>query len=84
MKPIRFSGHAKCQLIFRGATAEEVIEAIRSSSWRPSELERLECSKEFPFNKEWNGKIYRTKRVRPIFVESEEKIIVVTVYVYYC
>ena len=37
----------------------------------------------FPFNSEWNGRWYRTKQVRPIFVEEEEEIVVVTVYTYY-
>jgi len=39
--------------------------------------------KNFPFNGEWNRKIYATKRVRPIFVEEANEIVVVTVYTYY-
>ena len=35
------------------------------------------------FGKEWNGVFYRTKQVRPIFVEEPAEIVVVTVYVYY-
>jgi hypothetical protein len=31
----------------------------------------------------WNGKVYPTKQVRPIFVEEAEEILVATVYVYY-
>ncbi|MGO9269362.1 MAG: hypothetical protein ACLQOO_03725 [Terriglobia bacterium] len=30
--------------------------------------------------REWNGKVYATKRVRPIFVEEAAEILVVTVY----
>lgn len=81
-KPIRLSEHAKNQLIFRGTTKEEIIETIETSKRIPSELNRLECRKDFAFNKLWNNKIYKTKQVRPIFVE-ENKIVVVTVYVYY-
>jgi len=44
---------------------------------------RLECFKEFPFHAVWNGKYYQTKRVRPIFVEEELEIVVVTVYTYF-
>ena len=29
------------------------------------------------------GKVYRTKRVRPIFADETNEILVVTVYVYY-
>lgn len=32
---------------------------------------------------EWNGKVYATKQVRPIFVDEADVIVVVTVYVYY-
>ncbi len=83
MKPIRLSGHAKEQLFYRGATEEEVIEAIKTSPWQQAELGRLECRKEFVFEKEWNKRYYKIKQVRPIFVEEENEIVVVTVYTYF-
>jgi hypothetical protein len=46
MKPIRFSNHAREQMRYRGATEQEVIEAISSAVWEPAELGRLECRKE--------------------------------------
>ena len=61
----------------------EVEEAIRSCPWQPADMGRLECMKNFPFNGEWNRRIYATKRVRPIFVEEANEIVVVTVYTYY-
>jgi hypothetical protein len=82
-KPIRLSGHAPEQLAYRGVREEEIIEAIRTSPWQPAELGRLECHKDFSFGREWNRKFYATKRVRPIFVEEEDEIIVVTAYLYY-
>ena len=39
--------------------------------------------KDFPFGREWNGKTYSTKRVRPVFVEEATEIVIVTVYTYY-
>jgi hypothetical protein len=36
----------------------------------PAELGRLDCRRNFPYGKEWNGKVYATKQVRPIFVEE--------------
>ena len=57
-------------------------EAIATSPWQPAELGRLECRKEFRYGREWNGKFYATKQVRPIFVEEADEIVVVTVYVY--
>jgi len=83
MKPIKLSGHAKEQLFFRGTTEEEVIETIRTASWQPAVLGRLECRKNFVFENEWNNKYYKIKQVRPIFVEEEKEMVVVTVYAYF-
>jgi hypothetical protein len=82
-KLIRLSQHAKQQLEFRGATEQQIVEAIRTETWEPAELGRLECRKNFVFNSEWNKKYYDAKQVRPIFVDEPDEIIVVTVYVYY-
>jgi len=83
MKPVRLSGHARENLHFRGATEEEVVDAIRSSKWQSAEQGRWECRKDFAYGKDWNDKIYTTKQVRPIFVEESDEIVVVTVYTYY-
>ncbi len=82
-KPIILSSHAKEQCAYRGCTELEVKETIRSVPWKPAELNRRECRKEFPFNSEWNGKRFATKHVRPIFAEEPDRLVVVTVYVYY-
>jgi len=82
-KPIKLSIHAKIRASLRGATEEEIIETIKTAKWQKSELDKLECSKDFAFNKIWNNKFYKTKQVRPIFIEEEKEIVVVTVYVYY-
>ncbi len=82
-KRIRLSRHAREQLKYRGCSEDEVIEAIKTEEWQPAEFERLECQRNFSYNKEWNKKVYATKRVRPIFVEEKDEIVVVTVYTYY-
>jgi hypothetical protein len=83
MKPIRLSEHARENMHYRGATEQEVIEAIRTALWVPAEWGRLECRKDFAYGQEWNGRFYATKQVRPIFVEEANEIVVVTVYAYY-
>ena len=83
MKPVRFSGHALENMRFRGATEHEVSEAIRTTTWAPAEQGRLECRKDFIYGRDWNGRFYAMKQIRPIFVEESDHIIVVTVYVYY-
>lgn len=83
MKKIRLSAHALSYIEKRGFTAAEVVDAVRTCSWEPADLGRLQCRKNFPFGKEWNGKVYAVRQVRPIFVEEEQEILVVTVYTYY-
>ncbi|GIK39216.1 MAG: hypothetical protein BroJett011_30490 [Chloroflexota bacterium] len=83
MKPIRLSAHALSYLTKRGFTVAEVEQAIHNGLWEPTELGRLQCRWDFPFGRDWNGKIYATKQVRPIFVEESAEIVVVTVYTYY-
>lgn len=83
MKPIRLSGHAKDQVVYRGTSEKEVIEAIRTSRWQPAGLDRHECKKDFAYDREWNNVHYKTKQVRPIFIEEEKEIVVITVYTYF-
>jgi len=83
MKAVRLSGHAREQLFFRGVAEGEVLDAIHTSQWQAADLGRMECRKNFEFEKEWNKKYYKTKQVRPVFVEEEKEIIVVTIYSYF-
>ncbi|MDP6132953.1 MAG: DUF4258 domain-containing protein [Dehalococcoidia bacterium] len=83
MKPILFSQHARDQMDDRGTMESEVEEAIRSGERLDAWHGRLSFRKNFPHRREWKGKSYTTKQVRPIVVEEAEGIIVVTVYVYY-
>ena len=83
LKPIRLSDHAREQLRRRGGTEQEVAEAIRSASWEPASWSRFECRRDFPYDGEWNGRLYETKQVRPIFVDEPTEIVVITVYAYF-
>jgi hypothetical protein len=82
-KPIRLSDHARGYLVRRGFTEAEVHETIRTSPWQPAQRGRQEAIKDFPYQALWNGTLYTTKRVRPIFVEDPAEIVVVTVYTYF-
>lgn len=83
MKPVRLSAHARDNMVYRGATEDEIADAIWTAAWSPAERGRFECRKDFPYNRDWNGRTYATKAVRPIFVQDPDEIVVVTVYVYY-
>ncbi len=83
MKPIRLSKHALGYIAKRGFDVAEVEAAIRACPWGKAELGRLDCRKNFAYGREWNGKVYPTKQVRPVFVDETEEIVVITVYTYY-
>ena len=83
MKPIVLSRHALGQAAERGASREEIELTIRGADWQPARRGRLECRRDFEFNAIWLGKAYATKQLRPVFVDEPERIVVVTVYVYY-
>jgi hypothetical protein len=74
MKPIRLSPHAQRYRERRGFTDAEVELAIQRATWKTADLGRLECEEDFPYGKEWNGKIYATKRVRPVLWKREARL----------
>jgi hypothetical protein len=82
-KPIRLSQHAAAYEERRGFIEDEVRDTILTSTWNATRGNRLEASKDFPYNGIWNGAYYATKRVRSIFVDEPDEIVVVTVYTYY-
>jgi hypothetical protein len=80
---IKFTLHAAGYTERRGFSLAEAEEAIKKSEWISSDKGRLECRMNIPFGKDWNGKHYETKQIRPIFVVEGDEIIVVTVFTYY-
>lgn len=83
MKPIVFSRHALEQMPDRGTTQGEVIEAIGEGERVPAKKGRLAFRKNFPFQKTWKGRYYQVKQVMPIVAEEYDRMMVVTVYVFY-
>ena len=83
MKPIHLSKHALGYTSIRGFTPEEIENAIRTCPWGAAELGRLDCRKNLSYDQDWNGKRYAIPQIRPVFVEEDAEIVVVTVYTYY-
>ena len=80
---MEFSAHARFQMIERGANEEEVKMSILQGESEIAKKGRKIYRKNFQFTGKWRGKTYRIKQVAPVVVEEREKIIVVTVYVFY-
>jgi hypothetical protein len=82
-KPIRLTEHARERCRARGASEEEVRDAIRRAPHEDARHNRRTCRANFAFDANWRGVRYAVKQVMPVFVEEAEEIVVVTVYVYY-
>jgi hypothetical protein len=83
MKRIRLSKHAWEQAAERGATEDEVKEAIRKGSRKPATRGRAICRYNFGFNRKWQGKHYPIKQVAPVIKEEANEIVVITGYTFY-
>jgi hypothetical protein len=80
---IRLHPHALARLIERGATEAEVIATVESGSTFPAQLGRMGFRRNFPFNAEWQEKIYATKKVEVIATKVGDDWLVITVIVKY-
>ncbi|HMV94724.1 MAG TPA: DUF4258 domain-containing protein [Anaerolineales bacterium] len=67
----------------RGTNIEEIQIVIEKGTEIPARGNRKAKAKVFSFKKERLGKYYEEKRVEVIYVEEENIIITVTVYVFY-
>ena len=83
MKPIEISQHAIDQMVDRGALMDEVKAAVRNGEQSPTKKGRYAFRKNFSFESYWKGKFYTTKQVVPIVKEEVDKLVVMTVYVFY-
>ena len=85
MKTIRFSQHALDQMRLRGATREEVREAVETTLWQLAKRGKYQVRKTFAFGRPSpiNQQIYPFKTVHVIFADEPDEIVIVTVLVYY-
>lgn len=82
-KPVVISSHAREKMIDRGALEAEVHVAIRTGNAEPARKGRLMFRKNFPFNRLWRGQHYAVKQVAPVVAEETDRLVVITVFVYY-
>ena len=67
----------------RGASLSEIEDEIHAGFSIPARGNRLAKARVYPFKQERLGKYYEQKRVEVIYVEEQESIVTVTVYVFY-
>jgi len=83
MKPICLSRHAAEQAVERGATEDEIREAVRHGAREAAKRGRTLCRMNFPYGAEWQETVYPIKQVAPVIVEEAAEIVVITVYTFY-
>jgi hypothetical protein len=83
--PIVFSTHALAQMADRGANEAEVERTVREGEEIPANYKqgRRAFRKNFPFNSEWKGRHYELKQVMPVIADETDRLVVITVYVFY-
>jgi len=83
VRNIEISPHAHQQMAERGTHETEVFAAIQQGETEPTRKGRIMYRKNFPFEGQWRGRRYRIKQVAPVVAEEGDKLVVVTVYVFY-
>jgi hypothetical protein len=85
VRTIRFSRHALDQMRLRGATQEEVREAVEIIRWQSAKRGKYQVHKTYTFERlsPVNQHVYPFKTVHAIFADEPGEIVIVTVLVYY-
>ncbi len=83
MKPIRLTKNARQQCLDRGASEEEVVQAVEQGTREPAKRGRELCRYNFAFGGTWQGHSYAIKQVVPVIKEETAEIVVITVYTFY-
>ena len=83
VKPIRMTRHAREQAVERGATEQEIRDAVLHGRREPAKHGREMCGYSFNFDRTWQGNSYAMKQVAPVIVEKSQEIVVITVYTFY-
>ena len=67
----------------RGATEEEIMAVLSKGMAFTATAGRKAREMVFPFNALWQGKFYPQKKLRVIYIEQGDDLIVITVYTYF-
>jgi hypothetical protein len=75
--------HARVRMVARGATEDEVRATVLEGVSGPAHGAREARERVFAYNGMWHGRLYSEKRIRAIFVREDDRLVVITVYVFY-
>jgi len=85
VKRIRFSAHARKRALLRGASEDEIRQALATGTREPARRGKWQTRRRFAFaaRSPIDGKWYNEKTVEVVFADEPSEIVVVTVKVYY-
>jgi hypothetical protein len=78
---IQIEDHAIERASERGVNENEIFSTLKTGIELPAKNNRLFKEKVFIYEKEWNGKYFKEKKVKVIYVVEAETIVVITVVV---
>lgn len=80
---IQIEPHTLERAVERGASESEIIETLNSGINIPGKAGRSGKYKVFIFDAIRNGRFYNEKKLEVYYIIQKEKIITITVYVFY-
>jgi len=80
---VLFIDHARQRMVERGASEADVQRVLETGQAEEERAARWAKEAVLPYNAEWQGKTYDQKKVRVIYLEEGDQLVVITVYVYY-
>lgn len=81
--PIIIDPHTLARAEERGTGVDEIRDVVANGTPIPARGGRKARAKVYEFDSVWNGRFYLQKRVEVIFVERDDSLITVTVYVFF-
>ncbi|NOZ64316.1 MAG: DUF4258 domain-containing protein [Caldiserica bacterium] len=82
-KEIYIIEHALERTRKRGATHGEVKKTLAEGKEVEAKYGRKAKELIFTYNKEWQNRFYPEKKVKVVYTEEKQSIVVITVYVYF-
>lgn len=75
--------HAHQRMAERGATEKEVRATIEMGERFPAKFGRTGFRRNFPFGRQWRGKVYETKQIEAYAVSDNDGWVVITIVTKY-
>lgn len=75
--------HAQQRMAERGATEKEVRATIEMGERFPAKFGRTGFRRNFPFGRQWRGKVYETKQIEAYAVSDNDGWVVITIVTKY-